>query len=70
MDLKFCVTLSEEECWKRRQQRTYDPADPPGYFQVCIWPMAVKYEKFVKKNRHDVSKYRHLRAVAHYKCVS
>jgi len=38
-DLKYFLTLPYEECWTRRQKRTYDPPDPPGYFQNCAWPM-------------------------------
>ena len=38
-DLKFFVTLPYDECWARRQTRDYDPPDPPGYFQRCVWPM-------------------------------
>lgn len=41
-DLKFFLTLSKEQCWERRRDRIYEPPDPPGYFDVCVWP---EYEK-------------------------
>lgn len=37
-DVKLFVTLDYESCWKRRQLRSYDPPDPPGYFEQVVWP--------------------------------
>ena len=37
--LKYFMTLPYEECWNRRKTRTYNPPDPPGYFQQSVWPM-------------------------------
>ncbi|RXG56922.1 Nicotinamide riboside kinase 2 [Armadillidium vulgare] len=47
-DLKFFLTLPKEECFARRQNREYDPPDPPGYFDACVWPM---YERHLEKVR-------------------
>lgn len=38
-DCKFFFTLDRQTCYERRQARTYDPPDPPGFFEQCIWPM-------------------------------
>lgn len=51
-DLRYFFTLTQEECWERRSQRTYDPPDPPGYFEVCVWPM---YEEHLAKVREGVA---------------
>ena len=32
MDLKYFFLLPKHESWARRQQRVYEPPDPPGYF--------------------------------------
>ncbi|XP_034249508.1 nicotinamide riboside kinase 1 [Thrips palmi] len=41
-DLRYYLTLTREQCWERRQKRTYDPPDIPGYFDLTVWP---EYEK-------------------------
>ncbi|XP_063839741.1 nicotinamide riboside kinase 1-like [Scylla paramamosain] len=50
-DLRYFFTLTQEECWERRSQRTYDPPDPPGYFEACVWPM---YEEHLVKVKEGV----------------
>lgn len=45
---KFFITLNKEACWERRQLRSYDPPDPPGYFEKCVWPMYEKHFKEIK----------------------
>lgn len=37
--LKFHIHLPYEKCYERRIQRTYDPPDVLGYFELCVWPM-------------------------------
>ena len=37
-DLKVYVTLDHKTCTQRRQLRSYDPPDPPNYFQKIVWP--------------------------------
>ncbi|CAL4133690.1 unnamed protein product [Meganyctiphanes norvegica] len=53
-DLKYFFTLEKDECFLRRQTRNYDPPDPPGYFEVCVWPMYQKYLANVKENIENV----------------
>ena len=40
--LRFFLTLTRETCWDRRQKRSYDPPDPPGYFDKVAWPHYLK----------------------------
>lgn len=45
---KFFITLNKEVCRERRQLRSYDPPDPPGYFEKCVWPMyEIHYKEIV-----------------------
>lgn len=46
-DLRYFLTLTREQCWKRRRTRVYDPPDPPGYFDLCVWPMYEAHLKYV-----------------------
>lgn len=48
-DLRYFLTLTQEECWERRQTRHYDPPDPPGYFQQCVWPEYQRHLEHVKE---------------------
>ncbi|XP_064541700.1 uncharacterized protein LOC135430826 [Drosophila montana] len=41
-NLKYHFHLPYEKCYQRRIQRTYDPPDVTGYFELCVWPY---YEK-------------------------
>lgn len=50
-DLRYFLTLKQEECWERRSLRAYDPPDPPGYFEACVWPM---YEQHLARVKEDV----------------
>jgi len=54
-DLKYFFTLDKDECFRRRQTRNYDPPDPPGYYDVCVWPMHEKYLANVKENIENVT---------------
>ncbi|OQR78820.1 nicotinamide riboside kinase 2-like, partial [Tropilaelaps mercedesae] len=53
-DKKYFFTLTKEQCKERRERRTYQPADPPGYFDLCIYPEYLKYLSMVKKHVKDV----------------
>ncbi|KAK7073159.1 Nicotinamide riboside kinase [Halocaridina rubra] len=53
-DLRFFFTLSREQCWERRCSRVYDPPDPPGYFEQCVWPMYETHLAHVKENVQNV----------------
>ncbi|TDG44349.1 hypothetical protein AWZ03_009239 [Drosophila navojoa] len=41
-NIKYHFHLPYEKCYQRRIQRTYDPPDVTGYFELCVWP---HYEK-------------------------
>ena len=41
-DVKHFITLEKQICWERRQKRTYDPPDVPGYFEHVVWPYYLK----------------------------
>lgn len=41
--IKFCMQLSYEECFSRRQNRKYNPPNPPGYFEKILWPFYLKH---------------------------
>ncbi|XP_022243660.1 nicotinamide riboside kinase 1-like isoform X3 [Limulus polyphemus] len=49
-DKKYFLILSKEECWERRRVRMYSPPDPPGYFDMCVWPMYLKNKKEIEEN--------------------
>lgn len=53
-DLRYFLTLRREECWERRSLRTYDPPDPPGYFEACVWPMYEQHLARVEEGVPDV----------------
>ena len=42
---KYFFTLTKEECTARRDKRSYEPPDPEGYFDGCVWPMHLKYKQ-------------------------
>ncbi|KAL3866375.1 hypothetical protein ACJMK2_043678 [Sinanodonta woodiana] len=45
MDKKYFLKVSRDVCLERRRKRTYNPPDPPHYFEKVVWPM---YEKHLK----------------------
>lgn len=53
-DIKIYVTLSHDECWARRSIRTYDPPDPPGYFDLCVWPSYEMHRNEVLARENDL----------------
>ncbi|XP_042218077.1 nicotinamide riboside kinase 2-like [Homarus americanus] len=48
-DLRYFLTLPKEVCWERRQCRQYDPPDPAGYFDLCVWPEYERHLDCVQK---------------------
>lgn len=48
-DLKYFITLPFEECRARRQKRSYDQPDPPGYFTDVAWPMYLSHFKEMRQ---------------------
>ncbi|XP_076172269.1 nicotinamide riboside kinase [Ptiloglossa arizonensis] len=42
-DQKYFLTLTKEQCWKRRKERSYNPPDVPGYFEKVVWPEYLKH---------------------------
>ncbi|XP_040358341.1 nicotinamide riboside kinase 1 [Ixodes scapularis] len=51
---KYFFTLTKEECFRRRQQRHYVPPDPPGYFDLVVWPMYLSNKRDVEATVADV----------------
>lgn len=51
-DLKYFLTLDHDECARRRQGRSYDPPDVPGYFETVVWP---HYEANFNKVKAEVT---------------
>lgn len=39
------MNTSQKTCNRRRDQRSYDPPDLPGYFEEIVWPVYVKHQK-------------------------
>jgi nicotinamide/nicotinate riboside kinase len=37
-NLSYYFDLNFDECRKRRNRRTYNPPDPPNYFDKHVWP--------------------------------
>lgn len=48
-NLRYFLTLTREQCWERRKSRVYEPPDPPGYFDHCVWPMYEDHLKRIEK---------------------
>ena len=48
-DLKFFFTLEYKTCLERRNLRSYDPPDVPGYFEKIVYPYYVKNLEDMKK---------------------
>ncbi|KAF4521682.1 hypothetical protein B566_EDAN009148 [Ephemera danica] len=53
-DVKFYITLTKEQCWERRKNRHYEPADIPGYFEACVWPEHLRTKQEVQDISPDV----------------
>ena len=49
-DARVFITLDKETCWARRKVRVYDPADIPGYFDACVWPMYEEHEAALRRD--------------------
>ncbi|KAL5004124.1 hypothetical protein ScPMuIL_017580 [Solemya velum] len=45
---KYFLTLTQEECKRRRSLRVYNPADGPQYFDKVVWPEYIKVLEQVK----------------------
>lgn len=52
--LKFFLTISKETCFERRNKRTYDPPDVPGYFEMCVWPEYIRQLQEVRDKSKNV----------------
>ncbi|CAH0387906.1 unnamed protein product [Bemisia tabaci] len=51
-DLKYYLRLSKEVTWERRQTRSYDPPDVPGYFEQIVWPEHLKsFQQMLEMNK-------------------
>lgn len=51
-DVRIEVQITQTICRERRKLRTYNPPNPPGYFETFIWPL---YEKHSAEYRRDVT---------------
>lgn len=49
-DRKYFLTLTKEQCWERRKNRTYEPPDVPGYFDKVVWPEYVEYKNEITRD--------------------
>ena len=52
-DLKFFLTLDYETCAERRNLRSYDPPDVPGYFDQTVYPYYIK--NLAEMKRMDIN---------------
>ncbi|XP_035667953.1 nicotinamide riboside kinase 2-like isoform X1 [Branchiostoma floridae] len=44
-DARYNFVLPFEEAKRRRLSRTYEPPDPPSFFDGHVWPMYLKFKK-------------------------
>ena len=51
---KFFITLSKEECLRRRSKRVYKTVGSPEYFEQLVWPSYQNYLKFCQENYQDI----------------
>lgn len=49
-DRKYFLTLTKEQCWERRRNRTYEPPDVPGYFDKVVWSEYVEYKSEIARD--------------------
>ena len=53
-DLKVYVTLDHHTCLNRRNLRSYDPPDPPGYFEKIVWPTYEEQHQTLSKSNLNI----------------
>ncbi|CAG2163715.1 unnamed protein product [Oppiella nova] len=53
-DKKFFITLEKDECFARRDGRTYLPPDPIGYFDAWVWPLYLQNMEHMKSIQNDI----------------
>ncbi|UXI16287.1 hexaprenyldihydroxybenzoate methyltransferase [Sarcoptes scabiei] len=54
-DQKYFIEIDDKQTiFKRRIQRDYIPADPPGYFDQYVWPMYLKNKEDLK-DQNDIT---------------
>nr|BAN20678.1 unkown protein [Riptortus pedestris] len=52
--IKVYLDLDYEEVRKRRLTRSYDPPDPPGYFDKVVWPESRKAKEHMFIRNKDI----------------
>ena len=45
LHLSYFLDIPKDLCISRRSARSYDPPDPPGYVEACVWPMFLLYRQ-------------------------
>ncbi|ODN04694.1 Nicotinamide riboside kinase 1 [Orchesella cincta] len=48
-NLKYFLTLNQDELFSRRRRRVYDPPNPPGYLEKYVWPAYVSRLEEIKE---------------------
>lgn len=52
--IKIYLDLDFEEVKRRRLTRSYDPPDPPGYFEKIVWPESRKAKEDMFMHNKDI----------------